>query len=663
MRFNRNLGVSPARRWGRLLAAIAAICAALGGVAAPASAQSVNRYTNTADSAANAISDSAAPCANPFKRTFNVSTSYVVSSVSIGVLIAHTYRGDLVMNLVSPDGTRVNLTSGSGSVGADNFNATFDDAAPGAISSYTANDTASASTIVPPYNGNYRPAALLSAFNGKNAAGTWTLEVCDQFQADSGTFYQADLYLTGASGPYADLSLSMTSSTSAPTSGGAISYSLTVSSSAGSTSSASGITVSAPLPSGTVFVASSGSGSYNPATGLWSVGTLAPGENATLVLSASVDATAGAAVEFPAEITASSVADIDSTPGNGAVGEDDYASASFTVAGARSAGIAPMLTCPAGTSLLDWDAVSWTNGSTAASYSVSGIGTVALAISNPGSFLNNATYGGQSPTRQKVVTGGLASPQYSLMELVDLPSQSSQVTTTITMSSPAAGAQFTIFDVDYASGQFADKVTVTGSLGGVTVIPTLTNGIANYVIGNSAYGDATSSDTQANGNVTVTFASAVDTIIISYGDHSLAPANPGQQAIAIHDITMCRPSTTLSVTKASSVISDPVNGATLPKAIPGAVVEYCILVTNAGSAAASNVTASDTFPAAFTYAAGSMFSGPNCASATTAEDDDASGTDESDPIGASVTGNVMTAATATLGAGATFALRYRGVVN
>jgi len=51
----------------------------------------------------------------------------------------------------------------------------------------------------------------------------------------------------------------------------------------------------------------------------------------------------------------------------------------------------------------------------------------------------------------------------------------------------------------------------------------------------------------------------------------------------------------ISVTKASLVVSDPFNGTTNPKAIPGAVVEYTVTISNAGTATATatNVTISD----------------------------------------------------------------------
>jgi uncharacterized repeat protein (TIGR01451 family) len=60
----------------------------------------------------------------------------------------------------------------------------------------------------------------------------------------------------------------------------------------------------------------------------------------------------------------------------------------------------------------------------------------------------------------------------------------------------------------------------------------------------------------------------------------------------------------LTVSKTSRVISDPFNGGTNPKMIPGAVVEYCVAVANAaGSATATNVGVSDTLPAATSYLA------------------------------------------------------------
>ncbi|MBV8971867.1 MAG: DUF11 domain-containing protein, partial [Sphingomonadaceae bacterium] len=63
----------------------------------------------------------------------------------------------------------------------------------------------------------------------------------------------------------------------------------------------------------------------------------------------------------------------------------------------------------------------------------------------------------------------------------------------------------------------------------------------------------------------------------------------------------------LTAVKTDTVISDPIDGNTNPKRIPGAVVQYCIAVSNAaGGAAASNVNISDTLPAQTTFVAGSI---------------------------------------------------------
>lgn len=59
---------------------------------------------------------------------------------------------------------------------------------------------------------------------------------------------------------------------------------------------------------------------------------------------------------------------------------------------------------------------------------------------------------------------------------------------------------------------------------------------------------------------------------------------------------------TLTVNKTSRVLSDPINNTADPKAIPGALVEYCIAVSNAaGSAAASNIVVTDILPADLTF--------------------------------------------------------------
>lgn len=111
----------------------------------------------------------------PDNNTTGVSSSLAytgagtVASVKVRVNVTHTYKGDLEIALIGPDGTTVllhNRTGGS----ADHVNTEFPDL------------TASAQS--------------LTAFNGKVIAGTWTLRVRDLAAADTGTFVSWTLSLT-----------------------------------------------------------------------------------------------------------------------------------------------------------------------------------------------------------------------------------------------------------------------------------------------------------------------------------------------------------------------------------------------------------------------------------------------------------------------------------
>lgn len=640
---------------GRALLAVAGIA-----IAHPAAAQAVTSYSNSTTGTIN----NATTCTAPLVRNFTVSTSFTVADVDIGVYATHTFRGDLRITLQAPDGTRVQVVDGNSStISGDNFNVRLDDGASPPVNSDSAT-AAHSTTAPPPFANTFSPNAELSKFTGRASAGTWRLEICDIYPAaDNGVFRYAELYLTAAPSSYADLSLAKSVSSATPAAGAAITYTLQLSNASTSPTTATGVEVVDLLPAGVSYVGHSGFGSYNAATGLWTVGSVAPGQTRTLTIQATVTAMATATVRNTAEITASSIADIDSTPDNGATGEDDYAVASFTVQGTRVAGIAPTLACPAGSQLFDWDVRAWASGSLSNTYALSGIGTVGFVVSSTGTWVNDSSFGGMSPSLSNQNNGGFAGTQLSLHQYLDFSSILQTASTVITLPTAVPGAQFTVFDIDYAANDFADRLTVTGSFNGATVIPTLTNGVANYVVGNTAYGDAASGGTSGDGNVVVTFSSPVDTITIVYGNHSMAPANPDGQAIGIFDIRFCNPVAVLNVTKVSALISDPVNGTTNPRAIPGAVMEYCILIQNPGSATATSVVGTDVIPATLAYTAGSMLSGASCAGATTAEDDDASGADESDPFGASISGNTLTATAASLGPSAGFALKFRTTVN
>lgn len=647
----------PGTPLGRIGAIFAqAIMLALLALPAPAAAQTTT-YVNGTDATIGSID-----CGDPLVRSFTVNSAFTINDVDIGVYSTHSSRGAMQISLVSPAGTRVQIVDADvWGVTGDNFNVRLDDSAAQEVN--TDGNGAHSTTNPPPFQHTFRPNNPLSAFNGESSSGIWRLEICNTsfsifgFQVGgTGTFRHAELYLTQAPSNYADLSLSKDVGGG---SGGSVEYVLTVANASTSPSSATGVTVTDLLPAGVSYSSHSG-GTYNPGTGVWTVGALAPGDSETLTITAAVTASNGTSITNTAQVSASSIVDIDSTPGNGANGEDDYDSATFT-AGTRLAGIAPVLRCPKNTILFDWDTRSWTEGTTSASHTVTGLGTVAFSITNPGQWLD--LFDGDSPTRTNDVTGGLSPAQYSLAQAVNMGSRTQVVTTTIALPTAVDGVQFSLFDVDYGNNQFADWVKVSGTFGGSPVTPVLTNGTVNYTIGNEAFGDGSADNDEDDGNVVVTFQSAVDTIVIEYGNHSAAPNNPGQQAITIHDITFCEPYADIAVSKTSTVIDNPTQGTTDPAAIPGATLSYCILVTNGGSAEATSVSAADPIPAEITFVSGSMQSGATCAAAGTAEDDNASGGDDSDAIGASFAGNQVLVTTDTLGPSESIALRFRATVN
>lgn len=115
---------------------------------------------------------------------------------------------------------------------------------------------------------------------------------------------------------------------------------------------------------------------------------------------------------------------------------------------------------------------------------------------------------------------------------------------------------------------------------------------------------------------------AVDTVLAD--DAGLTDAQYDGSFSAADDYVVS--AAALSVVKSSTIISDPVSGATNPKAIPGAVIEYCIAVSNAaGGATAGGITVTDDLPTGVTYfsgATGVRMNGPTC-DLTDATDDGA----------------------------------------
>lgn len=114
--------------------------------------------------------------------------------------------------------------------------------------------------------------------------------------------------------------------------------------------------------------------------------------------------------------------------------------------------------------------------------------------------------------------------------------------------------------------------------------------VANaHEAGSGSIGAEITASSGANG------AGTVETVLADgTGIAGIDSDNEGDHAAA-HSVTVDAAS--MSVAKFSTVVWDPVNLTTNPKAIPGARVQYCIAVTNSSGATATSVVVDDDLPA------------------------------------------------------------------
>jgi len=123
-----------------------------------------------------------------------ITDARLILDLNVRINITHTFDSDLRISLIAPDNTEILLVNRRGADG-DNFTATLlDDEALVAISAGTA-----------PFAGSYRPDAPLAGFDGKSAAGLWTLRIVDTTANNVGTLNSWSLEFTLANdifGPF-----------------------------------------------------------------------------------------------------------------------------------------------------------------------------------------------------------------------------------------------------------------------------------------------------------------------------------------------------------------------------------------------------------------------------------------------------------------------------
>jgi len=156
----------------------------------------------------------------------------------------------------------------------------------------------------------------------------------------------------------------------------------------------------------------------------------------------------------------------------------------------------------------------------------------------------------------------------------------------------------------YQSGEdtetYIDELAADGTqtvyiVGDFTTGPFINNDIASYHLVAEAREHGTASTL---GNA-LTETSGADTpgsedIVFADGQGSETTGDIARDAIFSDDSDYIISAATLTVAKSSAVISDPTNGTSDPKAIPGAIIEYTITISNgSGAATATGISLSD----------------------------------------------------------------------
>jgi len=172
---------------------------------------------------------------------------------------------------------------------------------------------------------------------------TAQVSASDQFDPDStpaNTIAAEDDQASAVVTPkFADLSVTQTIDVPTPFVGQNVTFTVTLTNSG--PDATTNVAVIDLIPAGLVFVsATPGQGTYNPATGLWSVGTLPNGSSTVLTIVATW--TPAGSVTNTAQVSASDLFDPDSTPNNNVPSEDDQAS--VVVTGQQSADLAVLKT-------------------------------------------------------------------------------------------------------------------------------------------------------------------------------------------------------------------------------------------------------------------------------------------------------------------------------
>lgn len=432
-----------------------------------------------------------------------------------------------------------------------------------------------------------------------------------------------------------DLSLTKTVNDSTPNVGQNVTFTITVNNAG--PDGATGVAVNDQLPAGLTFVSSTASqGTYVSGTGIWTVGAIASGGQASLQVVATA-ATPGAKTNT-AQVSAASPADIDSTPGNSVPTEDDQASVvvtpdvidlsltktvddatpdknqnvtfTLTLANAgpvTATGITVTDVLPAGLTFVSstpsvgsynsatgaWTVASLANGANAtlqivATVATSGAKTNTAQVTAADQFDSDSTpnnnNGQEDDQASAALTPNVA--DLSLTKTVDnaSPNKNTNVTFTITVSNagPAGATNVAVADLLPDGLTFVSSTPSQG---------TYVSGTGVWTVGSIANG---SSATLAVVATPTTAGAKTNTAQVSAEDQFDPDSTPNNSAAGEDD-------------QASAVVTPAVADLSLTKTVNtanpsvNANVTFTITASNAGPTNATGVTVTDLLPAGFAF--------------------------------------------------------------
>ena len=515
---------------------------------------------------------------------------------------------------------------------------------------YTDANNYSTATVVVPNTGGaatanvYVPFSSFAATGGVGATftnvGAIQLDVAANHTAADG---QIDTI--GAIGPTvktlnfenttADLELTKTVDNQSPQVGANVVFTVSVTN-VGS-QNATGVNVKDVLPAGLTYVSSNATqGSYDPTTGIWSIGNVEKSAVKTLHITATVTTTGSKTNS--AEVSAADQIDIDSTPNNNVPSEDDQDSitltptvidlsltktvdkttpnvgdsVNFTITvkndGPNNAtGVAVTDILPAGLNFITYaSAVGnynsstgvWTVGNLAVGASATI--TIAATVTTPGSKTNTAQvsaadqYDIDSTPNNNVPTEDDQASVSLSPAVIDL-----SLTKTVNNATPNVGDQVTFtITVKNDGPNNATGVTVTDILPAGLSFSTFASAVGTY---NSSTGIWTVGNLAAGASATITIAAGVtttgtktNTAQVSAADQFDIDSTPNNNVPTEDDqasVSLTPPVADLSLTKTVDV----------PSVQVGQNVAFSITVRNDGPSNATGVRVADLLPNGLTF--------------------------------------------------------------